>query len=332
MKIVKYKGGNLIKAISKHLQGNEAVKMFKEYGGIKPASNNSSYGVLLKYVPEARERYGLIGNTDITDEEIAQSIYKHSKLNGMLDENGEPIIGFRGDTRGYTELKPKLSVEEYLKDRASTDNALGMETLQGDFTKNGIERYLYTETRPLRSVPDQFGRFPYQVSKPYQILADPDAPTHYGQLGIKFKDYTLLGETVPVYKYPANLLPSKVNQINGFMFKPGTKIYDMDDAFYRDGAYGAEFVPHANRYLKESQEQGAGLLRAVDRGDDMLEHSANYLIVPNHGIEGAKNILPYDLRVPRNWKDKNIFRSLAPIGLSGWLLGNYVGSKSNKDK
>ena len=52
--------------------------MFKQYGGIKIPEGSINGKQLRMYVPEARERYGLVGNTNITDEEIAQALYKHS--------------------------------------------------------------------------------------------------------------------------------------------------------------------------------------------------------------------------------------------------------------
>jgi hypothetical protein len=69
----------LSKQLNEHVQGDEAVKMFKEYGG-EPIPEGSINGEQLrKYVTEARERYGLVGNNNVTDEEIAQALYKHSK-------------------------------------------------------------------------------------------------------------------------------------------------------------------------------------------------------------------------------------------------------------
>ena len=53
--------------------------MFKEYGGETIPKGSINGQQLRKYVSEARERYGLVGNPNISDEEIAQALYKHSK-------------------------------------------------------------------------------------------------------------------------------------------------------------------------------------------------------------------------------------------------------------
>ena len=45
--------------LTQHLQGEDAVKMFKEYGGEAWPEGSSLGEQLLKYVPEARVRYGL---------------------------------------------------------------------------------------------------------------------------------------------------------------------------------------------------------------------------------------------------------------------------------
>jgi hypothetical protein len=68
--------------------------MFKEYGGTPIPEGSINGEQLRKYVMEARERYGLIGNNNITDEEIAQALYKHSKELGgntaAVNAQGEP--------------------------------------------------------------------------------------------------------------------------------------------------------------------------------------------------------------------------------------------------
>lgn len=60
------------------------------------------------YVNEAREKYGLVGNKNITDTEIAQALYKHVKELGKgsaaKNSQGEPQLLFRGDTKSYTQL------------------------------------------------------------------------------------------------------------------------------------------------------------------------------------------------------------------------------------
>lgn len=72
-------GKNLTKGIelSSHLQGDEALKMFKEYGGSSIPLNSPIKERIYKYVPEARLKYGLWDNKNITDSQIAESLYKH---------------------------------------------------------------------------------------------------------------------------------------------------------------------------------------------------------------------------------------------------------------
>lgn len=86
--------------------------MFKEYGIADFPENSSIRSQIEKLVSEARERYGLVGRTDITDEEIAGSLYKRAlELNGegnaAVHSTGEPLLLFRGDTKRYNQLKDR---------------------------------------------------------------------------------------------------------------------------------------------------------------------------------------------------------------------------------
>ena len=66
-----------------HLKGDDAVQMFKDYGAVPIPANSKIYSDIQKLVPEARERYGLVGHTGIADDEIAGSLYKRAiELNG----------------------------------------------------------------------------------------------------------------------------------------------------------------------------------------------------------------------------------------------------------
>ena len=136
------------KQLTEHVQGDEAVKMFKEYGG-EPIPEGSINGEQLrKYVPEARERYGIVGDNNITDEEIAQALYKQSKELGgntaAVNAQGEPQLLFRGDTKAYTELR-----NNHHESGGSEDNILG--TLFLDRTGIGEgwgpDRYLYLSNK-----------------------------------------------------------------------------------------------------------------------------------------------------------------------------------------
>ena len=55
--------------------------MFKEYGGIEIPKESKLGDQLRQYVYQARKQYGLLGNKDISDEEIAQSLYKEMMQN-----------------------------------------------------------------------------------------------------------------------------------------------------------------------------------------------------------------------------------------------------------
>lgn len=104
--------------------------MFRDYGGIEAQEGSPLMEQIKLYVPEARERYGLVGNTNISDTEIAQSLYKRALQlsgtnNGAVYASGEPIILFRGDTRRFHTLKPRMSPDELATNRGTMDNALG---------------------------------------------------------------------------------------------------------------------------------------------------------------------------------------------------------------
>lgn len=79
-------------------QGDDAVKMFKTYGTQQPVEPHTSplMGEIKKYVPEARERYGLVGNTNITDDEIAGSLFvlkdAQQKGEGLLKSAKNSIL------------------------------------------------------------------------------------------------------------------------------------------------------------------------------------------------------------------------------------------------
>ena len=97
----------------KHLQGQDAVQMFKEYGTKKVQETSQLIESLRRYVPEVRQRYGLVGNTAITDDEIVGSLYKKAfELAGdtaAVNEVGEPLVLFRGDTKRFFALRPRMS-------------------------------------------------------------------------------------------------------------------------------------------------------------------------------------------------------------------------------
>lgn len=115
--------------LNHHLQGDDAVKMFKEYGGTPIPEGSLNGDQLRKYVMEARERYGLIDNPNISDEEIAQALYKHTnelgKGSAAVNSQGEPQLLFRGDTKAYTQLKDRPSPTDLATKSGTMDNSLG---------------------------------------------------------------------------------------------------------------------------------------------------------------------------------------------------------------
>lgn len=68
--------------------------------------------------------------------------------------------------------------------------------------------------------------------------------------------------------------------------------------------------------------------RKVVRPKFRDEHSDyTYFALPNFNIRNAKHIIPYDLRIPRDWSDSNIYRTMTPIiglGTLGTMYGTDV--------
>lgn len=138
-----------IKRLTSHTQGDEAVKMFKEYGKVKVPENSELGERLMSYIPEIRRRYGITGNEDISDNDIVGSLYKHAvELSGdskALNDMGEPLLLFRGDTRSYDELLDRISPEDLVGKGGTMDNALGtlfLNRLPRGGDKEGVDRYL----------------------------------------------------------------------------------------------------------------------------------------------------------------------------------------------
>lgn len=132
--------------LNHHLQGEDAVKMFKEYGGTPIPEGSLNGDQLRKYVMEARERYGLIDNPNISDEEIAQALYKHTnelgKGSAAINSQGEPQLLFRGDTKPYNKLKVN---HNQIGKSDTEDNVLGTMFLDrtGIGEGWGPDRYMY---------------------------------------------------------------------------------------------------------------------------------------------------------------------------------------------
>lgn len=344
------------KPLNHHLQGEDAVKMFKEYGGTPIPEGSLNGDQLRKYVMEARERYGLIDNPNISDEEIAQALYKHTnelgKGSAAINNQGEPQLLFRGDTKAYTQLKNHNQI-----DKSDTeDNVLGTMFLDRTGIGEGFgpDRYMYLVNQD------------NEVMAPYRNGIE---TASFTTLQPKFKpDYItpvegkgFVGDfdiSYPYYKYDRRygvISGGKIsseafangytNQLNGFVVRTPHE-RDITNEVYTSGMYrtpkvGEEFqwrVPHTTdissapretrilqnkAIIKDAQQKNQGLLRSKAGSPYRDEHDKyDYLVVPDFNARNVKHILPYDLRIPRNWSDPNIFRIAAPIGMSLPFLNN----------
>ena len=345
------------KPLNHHLQGEDAVKMFKEYGGTPIPEGSLNGDQLRKYVMEARERYGLIDNPNISDEEIAQALYKHTnelgKGSAAINSQGEPQLLFRGDTKPYTKLKVN---HNQIGKSDTEDNVLGTMFLDrtGIGEGWGPDRYMYLANQD------------NEVMAPYRNGIE---TTSFTTLQPKFKpDYItpvegkgFVGDfdiSYPYYKYDRRygvisggkisseaFADGYTNQLNGFVVRTPHE-RDITNEVYTNGMYrtpkaGEEFqwrVPHTTdissapretrilqnkAIIKDAQQKNQGLLRSKAGSPYRDEHDKyDYLVVPDFNARNVKHILPYDLRIPRNWSDPNIFRIAAPIGMSLPFLNN----------
>lgn len=343
--------------LNHHLQGEDAVKMFKEYGGTPIPEGSLNGDQLRKYVMEARERYGLIDNPNISDEEIAQALYKHTnelgKGSAAVNSQGEPQLLFRGDTKPYTKLKVN---HNQIGKSDTEDNVLGTMFLDrtGIGEGWGPDRYMYLANQD------------NEVMAPYRNGIE---TASFTTLQPKFKpDYItpvegkgFVGDfdiSYPYYKYDRRygvisggkisseaFADGYTNQLNGFVVRTPHE-RDITNEVYTNGMYrtpkaGEEFqwrVPHTTdissapretrilqnkAIIKDAQQKNQGLLRSKAGSPYRDEHDKyDYLVVPDFNARNVKHILPYDLRIPRNWSDPNIFRIATPIGMSLPFLNN----------
>lgn len=143
--------GNIGKAVRR--TGDDAVDMFRTYNkmhSINIPQNSELYPEIQKLIPEARKRYELIDNMDISDEEIAKALYGRAQELGFDTaakySTGEPHLLFRGDTQRYEQLKDRWSPEKVAENNGTMDNSLGNLFL-GEFPNSvgeGIDRYIGT--------------------------------------------------------------------------------------------------------------------------------------------------------------------------------------------
>ena len=335
--------------LNHHLQGDDAVKMFKEYGGTPIPEGSLNGNQLRKYVMEARERYGLMDNPNISDEEIAQALYKHTnelgKGSAAINSQGEPQLLFRGDTKAYTQLKDHPSPTDLATKSGTMDNSLGtlfLGELPGTGqSSQGLERYLVRgqvfngDSKLIGSgtgakVLGGDGKYHTEIRQIIPKDARPlvTYPTRFGDNA--------------VYKLPAKYSESKTNNINAFVVRtPAVRDASKeisvlnDDWLIKGGSkvnYHGPLNPtnersamaeHYDYILKDAQKKQQGLLKSNPNSPLRDEHDDyTYFAVPNWNKSNVKSLLPYDLRIPRNWSDPNIFRIAAPIGMSLPFLNN----------
>ena len=346
--------------IQNFVKGNEAVKMFKEYGGAKLLKDSKVAKLIRQYVPEARERYGLVGNNSISDEEIAEAIYKQVKELGentaALNSQGEPLILFRGDTDRYLTLKQKPSPSQMAGRTGDMDNSLGTLFLS---EPSETYRYLITANDFPTHGPSMSGSstgaagitsYGKRVGGRSGVTGEPIAQIPSGST--KLITYnTPYGFSYSKYKLPATYSESGVNDLNAFIVRtpavrdatreigvtqsPTELLVKQGDFYGVAGDASRESqAQHYTELLRQSKENNQGLLISRKNSQFRDEHvNSDYYVVPNFNIGNVKHILPYDLRIPRDWSDPNIYRSiLLPIigaGTAAEVVNQKIGGKLN---
>lgn len=373
---------NQPKSLNSHVQGDEAIKMFKEYGGVEIPEGSINGDQLRKYVAEARERYGIVGRLDITDEEIAQALYKQTLELGegtaAVNAQGEPQLLFRGDTKRYPTLRPSISPIELASKSGTMDNSLGTLFLgEFPFSYQGADRYLGTY-RVFN------GRSSLQGSGTgSKVLFGNSAKSSVDDVYMSsFKlSYPMYSYTTPrgykiaVSKLPASMMESGINDLNAFVVRTpamrdatreisvlndyllvvgnkhgdyyGPKVKIVEDKYGFPllvneetgevvgnglaGDYGQrdQIAAHYESLLEKAEANNEGLLKSNVNSPLRDEHDQySYFALPNFNIKGAKHILPYDLRIPRNWNNLNVYKSLIPLILGGtYILSKKKGGK-----
>ena len=358
-------------SLTSHLQGEDAVKMFKEYGGKQAPEGSPLMEQIRLYVPEARERYGLIGNASISDEEIAQSLYKQALELGegtgaVYPGTNEPIILFRGNTSDVPILRPRKTPSEFVDIDGTMDNSLGtlfLGELPTSSDDIGVYRYLVRGNDFDGKVVTGAGG----GNKARPIINNKiisDAPTE-GVEGVDVYEFPKgtrpvisYNERHPytVYKLPWNASSTGYNAVDSYIVRtPNVRDVTNEMKTIMGSPNEFEFtpfkwlVPKENRVgfserqalaaqyeelLKQAELNNEGLLRSnkntINRGDEHPTYT--YYALPNFNLQGAKHILPYDMRKPRNWNDKNVYRSLIPLTLLGGAAYGASTSSNASDE
>ena len=285
--ISRLKGQPPVNNLTSHLQGENAVKMFKQYGGKSPNVPNSPLMRRIRnYVPEARERYGIVNNSNISDEEIAKSLYKHTKQlsgtgNKAVNKYGEPLLLFRGDTNRYSELLDRDLPDVVATKNWTMDNSLGTLFL-GDMPSLkkgvGIDRYITSH----RSWPSGDEILPSATGSKINI------PREYYPSGLT-QLYTSEGRYGPITlsKVPAKFNESGVNDINAFVVRSnGVRNASDEIAVIHDdyligqknfkGTPGDKsresMAEHYNWLLKDAELNNQGLLKSNAKSRLRDEH------------------------------------------------------------
>lgn len=336
--------------LTSHLQGGDAVKMFREYGG-QPIPKGSPLGErITRYIPEVKERYGLT-SSDISDKDISEALYKHltelqkQTKSANVNSLGEPRLLFRGDTQRYETLLERPSPEKLAGMSGTMDNSLGNLFL-GDLPHpnkgRGIDRYITTQMtgRFNKINPSGTGS---KITIPSESIVKETTPLV--DFKTKFGDYTV-SKVHPKYN------ESGINDINAYFvntknireatdeisvlnddilakygnFKGDRQVIDRFDGPTADAVNSEtreQMGKHYSEVLKDAYKNKQGLLKskAADpnkKGIQNLrdEHEFyDYFAVPNWNKNNVKHILPYDLRIPRDWSNPNIYKAVVPAAV-----------------
>ena len=358
------------KPLNHHLQGEDAVKMFKEYGGTPIPKGSLNGDQLRKYVMEARERYGLMNNDNISDEEIAQALYKHTnelgKGSAAINSQGEPQLLFRGDTKAYTQLRDHkldgshrdmdneigtLFTGEFPGTYGDRFDSVGSSRYLDGWSFNpttnewnwrgggtgsnankqeGYQMFFHIDSRPRLADRGWFTGFKKAASTPEHpndlnafIVRTPAMRDASREISVLNDDYLIRQPSLKTERF-------KWDESKGRIVDTHNK---MDDVFEDMPDIGTKQAvkEHYTNVLQDAQKNNQGLLKSSRVGENGItedntlreEHPLySYFALPDFNKQNAKHILPYDLRIPRNWSDPNIFRVAAPIGMSLPFLNN----------
>lgn len=335
-------------SVDSHLQGNDAIKMFQEYGG-ENLNNAGDIGVQIRaYVPEARRIYGLENNLNITDNQIAEALYKQAKT---ISNDNSPKIGFKvGYDNGSTILSKSANPIEHLfeaKDPGWIDNTYGVFTLNDITNTPGVSLYgrdVAVSKLPGYKNTDWSGVHHVEGSIPVRkvgglTLVDGqkiDALIQRKTPGQKIIT-DIPGFTTFDY---GNVRPENAKAFKLFEEKSKT----LGDSYAGKHMQFGEFGIDPNRTLLEYGKDYArayddilNIQNNVDRIDLPKNYTkpingglpikseypnSEYQIFTNKGLKDVKHLLPYDMRVKRDWKNPNIYKSVIPTVGIGYGLYN----------